>query len=192
MAASFKYFSAPMDQIRGVVNDRSCAFCGHQGPGIDLDFGIPPNEKSLPSGVGCFDCLEKRRFLIEHDTEAGLIDTEGIHRIYPSHDPDLNMSTVSLDALLATPDIKAWQRATWLAHCGEFMTYVGIWVKQDFSRMASDGDGRSLFMSMTDPDQQNLWDQSIGSSDCEEGWHASYYAFKCLHCGKHRGNWDCP
>jgi len=22
-------------------------------------------------------------------------------------------------------------------------------------------------------------------------WHATYYVFKCKHCGKLKGNWDC-
>ena len=54
-------------------------------------------------------------------------------------------------------------------------------------------DGRRLFLEMTDDDMNHLWDESIpDGADKPVDWYATYYAFKCKHCGKLRGNWDCP
>jgi hypothetical protein len=67
------------------------------------------------------------------------------------------------------------------------MAYIGTWEPRDFYENAPDGDGQSLFMQMTDKDYQHLWEADTRL----EHWHATYYVFRCLHCGKLRGNWDC-
>lgn len=71
------------------------------------------------------------------------------------------------------------------------MAYQGTWDPHDFYENAPDRDGRVLFMEMTDPDGQNLWDDCWFDKSQPLGyWYATYYVFKCLHCGKLRGNWD--
>jgi hypothetical protein len=45
---------------------------------------------------------------------------------------------------------------------------------------------------MTDDDYRHLWRESVRSDQSPlVNWHATYYVFRCLHCGKLRGNWDC-
>ena len=72
------------------------------------------------------------------------------------------------------------------------MAYLGTWTPQDFNEHSKNGNGRDLFMEMTDRAYQNLWDDSLddGQTLLEE-WYPTYYVFKCLHCKKLRGNWDC-
>jgi len=85
-----------------------------------------------------------------------------------------------------------WQQELWLVHCNDFMTYLGTWEPADFYANAEAGDGRSLFFEMTEPEYQHLWDASIREGENRlESWQAEYYAFRCNHCGKLRGNWDC-
>ena len=71
------------------------------------------------------------------------------------------------------------------------MVYIGTWEPSDFYANAPDGDGRSLFHAMTE-EYNHLWDSSLREGeDRPASWHATYYVFRCLHCGKLRGNWDC-
>ena len=73
------------------------------------------------------------------------------------------------------------------------MVYLGEWKPKDFNDNASDGDGRRLFLEMTDEKWDHLWDAATPAGEAKpKAWYASYYAFRCRHCGKLRGNWDCP
>jgi hypothetical protein len=45
---------------------------------------------------------------------------------------------------------------------------------------------------MTDMDYRHLWDESLPPGAMRlQSWHATFYAFRCVHCEKLRGNWDC-
>jgi uncharacterized protein CbrC (UPF0167 family) len=123
---------------------------------------------------------------------TGPIDETGLTHVYKHNkQPPPAFPESSLVALRRTPQFTSWQQGIWLAHCDDFMRYIGTWEPTDFYRNAPDGDGRRLFVEMTD-EYKNLWDESLPS---EGGrlvtWHATYYAFQCRHCGKRRGNWDC-
>lgn len=85
-----------------------------------------------------------------------------------------------------------WQQELWLTHCNDFMVYLVTWEPNDFYVNSEDGDGKKLFLEMTDGDMNHLWDSSLNNPNEKlEHWHATYYVFKCSHCGKLRGNWDC-
>lgn len=61
-------------------------------------------------------------------------------------------------------------------------------VGADFVASSTDGDGRKLFLRMTD-EYPELWDDSITQGESQPGaWHATYYAYRCAHCGTLRGN----
>lgn len=93
-----------------------------------------------------------------------------------------------------TPQIIAYQQELWLTHCNDFMVYKGTWEPSDFYKNSSTGDGRDLFMKMTDAEMTHLWnDSQINNQATIElwTWDARYYVFECRHCGKLRGNWDC-
>ena len=90
------------------------------------------------------------------------------------------------------PQIVTWQQELWLTHCNDFMAYIGTWEPRDFYANTLGGDGRALFHEMTDKHYRHLWDESARpGSQRLESWRATFYAYRCLHCGKLRGNWDC-
>ncbi|MGE5107321.1 MAG: hypothetical protein ACM3H8_07240, partial [Sphingobacteriales bacterium] len=74
----------------------------------------------------------------------------------------------------------------------DFMIYAGIWEPLDFYTNSKTGDGRDLFMDMTDKEINHIWDFSLEKEEkILEEWDVAYYVFECRHCGKLRGYWDC-
>jgi uncharacterized protein CbrC (UPF0167 family) len=145
------------------------------------------------TAVGCFTCLRQGRFEFWHDTEIGLLDENGLTHFYNHNKPPPpDFPETALVELRRTPQIVTWQQELWLTHCNDFMAYLRTWEPKDFYAHAPDSDGRSLFLQMTEGDYNHLWDSSLPKgADRLNSWHASYYAFRCLHCGKLRGTWDC-
>jgi uncharacterized protein CbrC (UPF0167 family) len=143
--------------------------------------------------MGCLSCLRAGRFEFWHDTEFGLLDQNGLSHFYNHHKPPpAEFPPAALVELRRTPQIVTWQQEIWLAHCNDFMAYLGTWEPADFYANAPDGDGPALFREMTDEAHRRLWDASLPLGAARlECWHATYYAFACLHCGIRRGNWDC-
>jgi uncharacterized protein CbrC (UPF0167 family) len=191
----FEYFAGPIDEMSGLsAYERTCSLCGAQSLCFDLQFAICPElpEVKKESAVGCPACLRLGRFEFWHDTEIGLLDEVGLTHVYKHNKkPPAGFPEAALVALRRTPQFASWQQGIWLAHCDDFMRYIGTWEPPDFYRMAKDGDGRKLFLEMTD-DYPNLWNESL-SSEGERltSWHVTYYVFQCRHCWKLRGNWDC-
>ena len=192
----FRYFHGPhqdMAYLKG--EEASCSLCGTFGPCFALRYAIGPGlpEADKETAVGCLSCLRTGRFEFWHDTEAGLLDERGLshdHNLHPLTPPDF--PEAALVELRRTPQIVTWQQELWLTHCGDFMAYLGTWEPRDFYDRAPDGDGRALFLEMTDRDGRHLWDTSVRPGQQRlERWHATYYTFRCLHCRKLRGNWDC-
>lgn len=172
-----------------------CSLCRDAGPCFRLQNAacreLPEYQKD--SRVGCFSCLHAGRLEFWHDTEIGLLDETGLNRVYKHNNPPPdNFPDAALIELRRTPQFITWQQGLWLVHCNDFMTYVGNWRPKDFYANAPDGDGMALFLEMTDKSYRHLWDASLPRTGKRvEHWHANYYAFRCLHCGKFRGNWDC-
>jgi uncharacterized protein CbrC (UPF0167 family) len=193
----FKYFKGPEEDmsslIEGVV---ICSICGIEDRCFELDFSTTNefNEDEKKEGkVGCINCLRNGKFEFWHDTEFGMLGEKGLHKVYKHNlvnPPSVDQST--LVELRRTPQIITWQQELWLTHCDDFMIYTGTWEPKDFHTNSKDGDGRRLFMEMTDDEYNNLWDDSLeeGQTKLEE-WYPTYYVFECSHCGKLRGNWDC-
>lgn len=72
------------------------------------------------------------------------------------------------------------------------MVYKGTWQPLEFYKNSPTGDGRDLFMEMTDKDLSHLWDESLDDGQTLlEQWYPTYYVFECRHCRRLRGNWDC-
>jgi hypothetical protein len=192
----FTYFRGPQcdmgDLARG---DRKCSLCGEVGACFQLDFAHCPafTEEQKKSAFGCFSCLRAGHFEFWHDTEIGLLDEEVLTHVYNhNHPPPPDFPSTALAELRRTPQIVTWQQELWLVHCNDFMAYLGTWEPEDFYANAVDGDGRALFLEMTDKEYERLWDDSLPAQTAQlRTWHATYYAFRCLHCGKLRGNWDC-
>lgn len=192
---SFKYFASSLSDMAGFVGEiKTCSLCGQQGPCFELEHAICPE---LPQGkregkTGCYDCLRTGRFEFWHYTERGSLHKQGLrseltNRLYLPE----GFAEESLIELRRTPRIACNQKERWLVHCYDFMVYQGVWSPPDFYEHDPDGDGRALFMNMTDADNQSLWDDSwYDRTERLSDWHATYYVFRCLYCGKLRGNWD--
>lgn len=171
-----------------------CSLCGAIGKCFDLSFSICSEltDSQKESAVGCESCLSEGRFEFWHDTEIGVLDETGLHHVYKHNkEPPVTFQMNSLSELRRTPQFITWQQELWLTHCDDFMAYVGTWKPKDFYEQSATGDGRALFMEMTE-EYNHLWDSSMPEEASRlDDWHATYYVFKCLHCGKLRGNWDC-
>lgn len=192
----FKYFAGPTSEMAGLCNEQcACYFCGHVSACFALDFAVCPTLKGdeRRGQVGCIDCLQAGRFEFSHDTEVGVLDQSGLKHVYKDNKPaPAGFSMPALGELRRTPRIVTWQQELWLTHCNDFMTYQGTWEPEDFHRHSPTGDGKKLFLEMTDEWYQHLWDASLRPGQTKPtGWHATYYVFKCGHCGTLRGNWDC-
>jgi uncharacterized protein CbrC (UPF0167 family) len=192
----FKYFQGPIEEMADLSSGvRECIFCETRGKCFRLASALCESlsDEQKESASGCFACLQQGRFEFWHDTEIGVLDESGLTHVYNHNKiPPPDFSEKALIELRRTPQIVTWQQELWLTHCSDFMIYVGTWEPKDFNRNAPDGDGRSLFLQMTDPDINHLWDESFSKKGKSLlSWHATYYVFRCAHCGKLRGNWDC-
>jgi uncharacterized protein CbrC (UPF0167 family) len=188
----FKYFDAGPDEMSGLRRVvEPCHFCGATGRAFRLDGATCDDVPDRAGKFGCPACLVRGRFSFWHDTELGLLLETGLES--PLEAPPA-FRAEALEELCRTPRIVSWQQERWLTHCDDFMVYLGVWAPSDFVRHAGEAGARDLFLRMTrEPAQRDLWDAS-----CEPGastpppWYATYYAFRCLHCGALAGNWDSP
>lgn len=173
-----------------------CSICHlHHDNCFDLEFSITDkfNPDDKKDKIGCYECLRKGEFEFWHDTEYGVLDEKGLSKVY-SHNIESppKLSESLLLELRRTPQFITYQQEIWLTHCDDFMVYKGTWQPLDFYKNSPTGDGRDLFMEMTDKDMSRLWDESlVDGQTLLEQWYPTYYVFECRHCRKLRGYWDC-
>lgn len=193
----FKYFEGPIDEMSDLLDgSHKCSFCGQKSEMcFEIDYAITDkfSEDEKEGKIGCMTCLSKGEFEFWHDTEFGMLDEKGLTKVY-NHNMD-NPPPIENDKLIGlrrTPQIVTWQQELWLTHCKDFMTYKGTWEPTDFYRNSKSGNGKELFLEMTDSELNHLWNNSLNEGETElEEWYATYYVFECKYCGKLRGNWDC-
>lgn len=192
----FIYFKGPREEMFDLYDEKNyCSICGKYGECFSLQYAITTlyNDDEKEEKKGCYQCLREGKFEFWHDTEFGVLDENGFSKVY-NHNADNppTLSESTLAEMRRTPQIITWQQELWLCHCNDFMMYKGIWEPLDFYKNSSTGDGRDLFMEMTNKESNHLWDDSLqdGMKILEE-WYPTYYVFECRHCGKLRGNWDC-
>ena len=193
---SFKYFQGPREEMaKRSKKDVTCLFCGAQGRHFFLQRAICDglSEAQKEAGHGCESCLKAARFEFKHELVNGWVDRTGLHQFDTDGKPvPVTISDEAIFEFRHTPKFVSCQGEVWFTHCDDVMAYIGIWGPAGFYRNAPDGDGRTLFFQMTEPDLSHLWDESLEPGQTKvEGWFATYYAFRCLHCGLFRGYWDC-
>jgi uncharacterized protein CbrC (UPF0167 family) len=182
------YFNASIaDLINFQFGKNVCPVCKTE----QTKFILPPwGEFDLI----CLTCLQNETIKFSHQTESGIV-TFRDYAPDPRFEPDVRelVSQDSIDKLLITPEFSSIQGEIWLVHCDDFMQFIGIWEPVDFTENSENGDGRELFKLMTSEDFDHLWDEvELAKDERTHTWEGvQYYAFKCLHCGKLRGNWDC-
>lgn len=177
-------------------NTHTCDLCAAENQiCFSLNYAITKffSDDNKEGKKGCAKCLRDGKFEFWHDTEYGMLDERGLVKVYNHNmaNPPA-ISAEKLNELKRTPQIITWQQELWLTHCNDFMIYKGTWQPVDFYRNSKNGNGRELFLEMTDSDLQHLWDESLEKVGKQlKSWYATYYVFECKHCGKLRGNWDC-
>lgn len=192
----FKYFKGPNEDMGNLLKHKhACSICGKTDYCFELEYSITNEfaEDDKEGKYGCYSCLKEGRFEFWHDTEYGMLDENGLTKVY-SHNQDSPPAIASdiLTEMRRTPQVLTWQQELWLTHCDDFMIYKGTWDPNDFYANSANGDGRALFISMTDDDLNHLWDDSLPDNEVRlTQWYPTYYVFECSHCGKLRGNWDC-
>src|SRR5881392_3473633 len=161
----FTYFQGPSSDMVGWIQEpATCSICGKKGQCLELGYARCSrfSDKERDDKRGCLECLTKGKFEYAHYTEYGVLESTGfrIATGYHKAAPRTFPKEAKL-ALRRTPGINCWQEENWLAHCNDFMVFIGTWEPGDFYKNSKDNDGRSLFLSMTDPDDQHLWDESL-------------------------------
>jgi uncharacterized protein CbrC (UPF0167 family) len=190
---NFEYFQGPVSDMASLCKgEQTCGICKRVGPCFELGSAIICSEEANEVGYGCMECLTKGKFEFWQDTEIGLLDEIGLTKIHNrNQQAPQNFPGAALVCLRRTPQIATWQQELWLVHCNDFMAYQGTWQPDDFYRNSPNSNGRELFLQMTDW-RPELWDKSLSKGESMlKAWGATYYVFKCRHCGKLRGNWDC-
>ncbi|MBA3682710.1 MAG: CbrC family protein [Bacteroidetes bacterium] len=192
----FKYFKGPNADMSDLLDNKTnCSICGKIDYCFELDFAITKefDQEEKEGKLGCYSCLREGKFEFWHDTEFGMLDEDGLTKVY-NHNMN-NPPAIAAEILtemMRTPRIVTWQQELWLTHCNDFMIYKGTWEPKDFYSNSKDNDGRNLFIEMTNEDLSHLWDESLaeGQNTLTE-WYPTYYVFQCRHCNTLRGNWDC-
>jgi uncharacterized protein CbrC (UPF0167 family) len=190
----FEYFQGPISDMAMLCKEeKKCSICNSTGNCFELGTAIIQSEEASEAGYGCMECLSNGKFEFWHDTDIGVLDEKGLSKAYKHNQPPpSNFPEAALVALRRTPQIATWQQELWLSHCNDFMAYQGTWQPEDFFKQSANGDGHALFIKMTDKEYTHLWESSLPNGETVlKAWHATYYTFKCRHCGKLRGNWDC-
>lgn len=86
----FKYFLGPIEEMCGrAPEDSHCSLCESEGPGFWLDQAICKelSAEAKEEAIGCLSCIRKGRFEFWHDTEIGLLDSDGLRQMYNHNKP---------------------------------------------------------------------------------------------------------
>jgi uncharacterized protein CbrC (UPF0167 family) len=178
----FKYFKGPTEDMDSFIEQKMvCSICGNENDCFELEYSITEEFKDddKEGKAGCIDCLKMGLFRFWHDTEFGVLDENGLTKVYKHNaaNPPLIAESV-LEEMRRTPRIQMWQQERWLTHCNDFMIYKGTWTPKDFYANSKDGNGRQLFIDMTDTDENHLWDDSLSEGETElEEWYPMYFLF---------------
>src|SRR5687768_444787 len=119
-----RYFTAPRGELSG--ENGTCRFCGRD------TFLLTTGRPAKPIGTGtqlggCLECLRNGLFTVDHETEAGRVTSKAAPR---------KLGPQAAAELRRTPEFRSWQNPTWLVHCGDAMTYIGVWQGKDVERAA--------------------------------------------------------
>jgi uncharacterized protein CbrC (UPF0167 family) len=122
-----------------------CSFCNKEHEYcFDIEFTITNKfgDEEKEGKIGCYDCLRKGEFEFWHDSEFGMLDENGLTKVYSQsveNTPKLEDKT--LIELKRTPQIVTNQQEIWLTHCNDFMIYKGTWEPLDFYKNSANGMG---------------------------------------------------
>ena len=81
----FKYFKGPIDEMSGLVIEHSvCSICGKTDHCFELDYTITNvfSDDEKDGKFGCYSCLKEGKFEFWHDTEFGMLNENGLSKVY--------------------------------------------------------------------------------------------------------------
>ena len=163
-----------MDTELGMVTwDHAIQGVTHGAPGLsnpDFEMIKAPEQDAEPDAATVFT----------QDGPRGWAMTESSNAWTAARVP-----TEMLLELVRTPAYATWQGEQWSFHCKQPMVYIGPWEQADFDHHAADGDGRALYMQITDAPFEDLWDEGGEMSDL-----MYVYVHRCPSCGTLRAHWD--
>jgi len=93
----------------------------------------------------------------------------------------------ALMELVRTPSYLTWQGERWPFHCDDVMQYLGRWGRADFAAAAPDGDDAALALAVVGLGP----DEIVGLGETPDEGGISAYVFRCRHCPRLGGGWDC-
>jgi len=176
------------------ANDREdspCRQCGAMVPFPDL------GDDEIKA---CYNCLRSGKAAITKDTELGMISWEQAFEGVTHGIPGLNHSDFEMVSkeddwvgarlphemmfeLLRTPTYSTIQGERWQFCCRRPMVFVGEWTRDEFTRRASDGDGRRLFEEIVQDPVPGLWEDRLHDI-------TGVYVFRCPSCRRMTAHWD--
>ena len=204
MPCDFTYFKADESEISKLENEpKPCSLCGQVGKAFRLKFAqcAELSKDKKDEGFGCWSCFLARRFGFAKDTEFGIVDQNGVTKFYNHHLPlPENFPPSALTEILYSPKFISIQQEYWLAHCDDFMVYLGLWTQRDFIARVGAENAKALFLQMTDREFLHIRPDERGDVQLAKAWAwldcdpkcppLCYYSFECRHCKTLRGYWD--
>ena len=181
------YYNAPITDLNGFkYEQKTCELCKTE----QNVFTINPNLNPSPEWI-CIQCLNSIKIESPHCTEFGYVDIN-LPEFLKEEDAKSHVKEEAYWEMMRTPRYLALQSENWLCHCDDFMDFIGTWEAPDFTKNSKDGNGKNLFISMTDESSQHLWDDfELMESEGKHTWQdCLYYAFKCRKCETMRGHWE--
>jgi uncharacterized protein CbrC (UPF0167 family) len=171
--------------------DRPCRMCKANVSFPDLD------EDEIKA---CYSCLREGRAAITKDTELGMVSWEQAFEGVTHGLPGLNRNDFEMVPkeddwvgarfpqemmleLLRMPNYNSIQGERWQFCCRQPMVFLGGWSREEFSRRASDGDGRRLFEEIVQDSVPGLWEDKLHDI-------TGVYVFQCRSCGRLTAHWD--
>ena len=166
------FFHAPITHLNGFKYGKdTCENCQTE----QKLFTLNPNRNAHPIWI-CIDCLQRIPIECGHNTSYGFVDLNLPAGLEES-DARKKVSEKSYLEMCRTPRFMTLQGEQWLCHCNDFMNYLGTWEAPDFTNASKDGNGKKLFLEMTEPDSVHLWDElELAEND---KWNRA--GFPCRH-----------
>jgi uncharacterized protein CbrC (UPF0167 family) len=153
----------------------------------------------------CYGCLRIGKAAITKDTELGMISweqalegvTHGVPGLNRSDFDMVSKETVAKEddwagarlspevmfELLRTPTYYSIQGEQWQFCCRRPMVFLGQWNRDEFTRRASDGDGRRYFEEVVQDTMPGLWEDELHDI-------TGVYVFRCPSCERLTAHWD--
>ncbi len=199
---AYKYFKYPARYAVFQDEDHACTICKQTKTCLETT----PFYSEDDIDAICEDCLKGGR-LSEIGACANDADVEQLFDQLEALFPDKKIEELLKEAKaktdeieLRTPPLVSWQEWKFPAIDGDYCQFVCFASKQDYNKLAADGDGKKLLTEsiieelheFTDVDAiwRTLPDKQIKTVALSNNFPMLVYLFKSLHSEKYVTVWD--